>query len=512
MDHNNKPPIPDDDGWFNDLLGTPGNDSETEIGPDEQALSDHQLPELSDMELEKILQEALAEEWPEEEPVEEEPPVVDQEYRDADEQNPLDDYESPDLEIPPEEETQNENDQDADTEEETDTDSDEHAPVRKVRPRRKKGYGLFGLPHLVSTMIWGLIVIFIGISIGRLLWVCAADVLAFGREDHAVTITITESDTVDTITEKLHNAGLIKYPQLFKFYAKLSHAEEKISAGTFTLNTLYDYNALVRSMTATSSYRETIEVMIPEGYNCAQIFALLEEKGVCSAAELEEYAANGEFNDRWFLTGLPRGHKYCLEGYLFPDTYEFYAEDTPARVLGKMLDGFGRRLDEAKYKEMLVVLNQRLAEMMASHGYGQDYINKNLMDLRRVITLASIVEKEAGNSAEGYTIASVFYNRLTYQSAYPKLESDATVYYAIGGVKEGGLTAEDLKFDSPYNTYLYAGLTPGPISNPSLASIYAVLDPDDTTYYYFIYDKSAEKTRFSSTLEEHNEWKDILGG
>jgi len=515
MDNNNKPPIPDDDGWFDGLLTTPDSASGKEIGPDEQALSDLQLPELSDMELEKIMQEALAEDWPEEEPIEEEAPVLDQEYRDPEDIGIFDAYEDSDQEEAyPEDESQDDNSEEYDEEAEDEAveDSESVAVIRKVRPRRKKGYGLFGLPHLVSTLIWGVIVVFIGVSIGRLLWVCAADVLAFGREDHAVTITIVESDNVDTVTEKLHNAGLIKYPQLFKVYAKLSNAEKKISAGTFTLNTLYDYNALVRGMNATSSYRETIEVMIPEGYNCAQIFALLEEKGVCTAAELEEYAANGEFNERWFLKGLERGDKYCLEGYLFPDTYEFYAEDTPARVLGKMLDGFGRRLDEAKYREMLIVLNQRLSQMMASHGYSQDYINQNQMDLQKVITLASIVEKESASSAESYTIASVFYNRLTYQSAYPKLESDATVYYAIGGVKEGGLTAEDLKFDSPYNTYLYAGLTPGPISNPSLASIYAVLDPDDSTYYYFIYDKTSEKTRFSSTLEEHNEWKEILGG
>ena len=440
---------------------------------------------------------------------------MDQEYRDPEDIDVLNIGED----FTPEEEYPCENSQDEDLEEYseenteiTEETTDDSVTPRKVRPRRKKGYGLFAIPHLLSTVVWFAIVVFIGVSFGRLLWVCAADVLAFGREDHAITITVTETDTVETVTEKLYNAGLIKYPQLFKFYAKRSNAEEKISAGTFTLNTLYDYNALVRGMNANSSYRETIEIMIPEGYNCAQIFALLEEKGVCTAAELEEYAANGEFNDRWFLVGLERGDKYCLEGYLFPDTYEFYAEDTPARVLGKMLDGFGRRLDEAKYQEMVVVLNQRLSQMMASHGYSQDYINKNLMDLRKIITLASIVEKESASSAESYTIASVFYNRLTYQSAYPKLESDATVFYAIGGYKEGGLTAEDLKFDSPYNTYLYGGLTPGPISNPSLASIYAVLDPDDSTYYYFIYDKYSEKTRFSSTLEEHNEWKDILGG
>lgn len=510
MDINKNPSIPDDDGWFDSLLTSPG--TESEIGPDEQAISGLQLPELSDMELEKILKEAMSEDWPEEEPVEEAPPVLDQEYSDAEENYTRNAYEDPTRD-----EIYSENDSeysDLDQEEEiTEEEFEDGAPVRKVRPRKKNGYGLFGLPHLLSTVIWFAIVVSIGVSFGRLLWVCAADVLAFGRKDQAITLTITESDTVDTVTQKLYNSGLIQYPKLFKIYAELSHAEKKISAGTFTLNTLYDYNALVRGMTASSSYRETVEVMIPEGYNCGQIFALLEEKGVCSAAKLEEYAANGEFNERWFLTGLKRGDKYCLEGYLFPDTYEFYVDDTPARVLGKMLDGFGKRLDEAKFQEMLVPLNQKLSQIMARNGYSQDQIKKNLMDLRRIITLASIVEKESASSAESYTIASVFYNRLTNQTSFPKLESDATVYYAIGGFKEGGLTAEDLKVNSPYNTYLYPGLTPGPIGNPSLASIYSVLDPDETSYYYFIYDKTAEKTRFSSTLEEHNKWKDtLLGG
>lgn len=498
MDNQNNNALPENDDWFDSLLSSPKIDSE--IGVDEQAISG--LPELSDIELEKIMKEALEEVW-EEEPVAEEPSSPEEEYRDlySDEQPPIEytpikPKKEPVLEQPeslPEEP------------------SDNGGPVRKVRPKKKKGYGLFGLPHIVSTIIWLVITVTIGTSFGRLLWVCAADILAFGREDQEITITITEQDDLDSITEKLYKAGLIQYKELFKLYASLSNAEEKISAGNFNLNTLYDYHALVSGMNANSSYRETIEVMIPEGYNCAQIFALLEEKGVCSAAELEEYSANGELNPRWFLEGVKRGDKYCLEGYLFPDTYEFYTNDTPARVLGKMLDGFGNRLDEAKYREMVVKLNDRLSSLMASHGYNQSYINQNLMDLKKIVTLASIVEKETSGTAESYTIASVFYNRLTYQAAFPYLNSDATVYYAIGG-KDGELTAEDLKIDSPYNTYKYAGLTPGPISNPSLASIYAVLDPDDSTYYYFIYDETAGKHRFSSTLEEHRQWISILGG
>lgn len=498
MDNNNNNALPENDEWFDSLLSTPNLGGEIE--PDEQAISG--LPELSDIELEKIMKETLEEDW-EEPVVEEEPPVPDEQYKD------LYSDEEPPIEYTP---LQPKNEPVQEEPEAIPEEPHEKAgPVRKVRPRRKKGYGLFGLPHILSTIIWLVIAVTIGTSFGKLLWVCAADILAFGREDQEITITITEQDDLDSITDKLHNAGLIQYKELFKLYASLSNAEEKISAGNYNLNTLYDYHALVSGMNANSSYRETTEVMIPEGYNCAQIFALLEEKGVCSAAELEEYAANGELNPRWFLEGLKRGDKYCLEGYLFPDTYEFYTNDTPARVLGKMLDGFGNRVDEAKFREMVATLNERLTRMMSSHGYNQAYINQNLMDIQKVVTLASIVEKETSGTAESYTIASVFYNRLTYQAAFPYLNSDATVYYAIGG-KEGELTAQDLQVDSPYNTYKYAGLTPGPISNPSLASIYATLDPDDSTYYYFIYDKDAGKHRFSSTLEEHKQWVSALGG
>ena len=510
MDNKNNTALPDNDDWFDSLLKSP--EVGEELNADEQALSG--LPELSDMELEKILQEALAADWqtPEEEP-KQDTPATEEAIVDlySDNEPPM---AYPQVHAAPmaeEEEDQPKDDPEEEPEPYEEPPEQTNAPVRKVRPKRKKGYGLFGIPHAIAIAIWLLIAVAIGSSFGKLVWVCAADILAFGRDDQEITITITAYDDLDSITDKLYNAGLIQYKQLFKLYGSLAHAEDKISAGNFKLNTLYDYHALVSGMTANSSYRETKEVMIPEGFNCAQIFALLEEEGICSAAELEEFAANGELNPRWFLTGLERGHKYCLEGYLFPDTYEFYTDDTPARVIGKMLDGFGNRLEEAKFWEMLGPLNQRLSQMMASHGYDQNYINQNQMDLRKLITLASIVEKESAGSAESYTIASVFYNRLTYQAAFPYLNSDATVYYAIGEKRENGLTAEDLQIDNPYNTYKYAGLTPGPISNPSLSSIYSVLDPDDTTYYYFIYDKTAGKHRFSSTLEEHKDWIGILG-
>ena len=137
------------------------------------------------------------------------------------------------------------------------------APVRKVRPKWKKGYGLFGIPHILSTVIWLAIILVIGVSLGRTLWVCAADVLAFGRTERSYTVTITAEDDNESIAAKLKSFGLIKYPGLFKMYADLTDAQEDIVPGTYTLSTLYDYHALVKSMNSYSSARKTIEVVIP---------------------------------------------------------------------------------------------------------------------------------------------------------------------------------------------------------------------------------------------------------
>lgn len=386
-------------------------------------------------------------------------------------------------------------------------------PTRKGRPRRPKGYGLLGIPHLLATVIWLMLIVAIGVSLGRMIWVCAADVLAFGREEKIVTISINKEDTIETITEKLHNAGLVRYPELFLLYADISDAEEKITTGSFTLNTLYDYHALVNQMSPRSGNRVIIEdVLIPEGYNCSQIFALLEEKGVCKAADLEEWAANGELGEYWFLEGVERGSKYCLEGFLFPDTYDFYENSNPKLVLEKMLNGFEYRFSEEVYAK-LPALNERLSEMMRKNGKDEAYIAANQLDLRKLITVASLIEEETANAKESYKIASVIYNRLfNWGSNPPFLNIDAAIFYALGAHKSA-LTAEDLQVDSPYNTYRYAGLVPGPISNPGLDSISAALDPEDTAFYYYVLNPAAGEHDFSKTLQEHEKKVEkYLGG
>ncbi len=380
-------------------------------------------------------------------------------------------------------------------------------PARKGRPRRRKGDGLLSIPHLLAAAIWLLIIVAIGVSMGRIIWVCAADVLAFGRENKEVTISITADDTMETIADKLHKAGLINIPDLFLLYADLTDVaeEHKITTGTFTLNTIYDYMALVNHMGPRSTNRAVVEdVLIPEGFNCRQIFALLEEKGICKAADLEAYAASGELKDYWFLEGVERGDKYCLEGFLFPDTYDFYENSTPKLALEKMLDGFKYRFTEEMFAQ-LPALNERLTNMMKKNGENEEFIASNQMTLRDVLTVASMIEEETANNAESYRIASVIYNRLFSWGSNPRyLNIDASIIYALNGKTD--LTTEDMAVDSPYNTYTHTGLTPGPISNPGLASIQAALNFEDTSYYYYVLNPATGEHQFSKTYDEHTKW------
>ena len=476
MEDNKNPGRPDDDRWLDDLLSD-AEETDSPLTADEA------------LDLEKIIQETLDEQRP----PKPQPPTtgrfLDDEFRDTfGEGEELDQiFDDP---TPPAEPSPAPN-----------TAEKEEPVVEKGRPKRKSGYGLLGIPHLLATAVWLAIIVVIGVTIGRMAWLCASDVLAFGREPKTVTLTIEASDTIEDISSKLKEAGLIQYPGLFKIYSDLSNAMEDIKPGTYELNKLdpadpdaqlivYDYMALVSAMSPHASAKKIVEdLRIPEGYTCAQIFQLLEEHNVCTAAELEAYAARGVLDDYWFLDGVHRGDKYCLEGYLFPNTYDFYENDEPERVLEKMLDAF-----DASFTD---VMKQKL---QALKGY----------DIRQVIIIASMIEKETANSLESFTVSSVIYNRLNNASKYPFLNIDATIVYALGGKSD--LTAEDLKVDSPYNTYTNRGLPPGPISNPSQNSIAAALDPEDTDYYFYAFDPSKQAHHFSKTYKDHQDFLDKLRG
>lgn len=520
MDNENRSDIPQEENWLDNILEP--QEFNEELGPDEHAISSAGLTHPAEAQLPQTPEDAGAALWqdePQEVPMQDElqepeefaeeapeledaAPAEEEIYSDepCQEAEPYCEPE-PFQEIIPEGQGRDEEPEYCEEPEET------VSPARKRRPYRKKGYGLFGIPHLIATAIWLLIILAIGVSLGRMIWVCAADMLAFGREDKVVTFTITSTDNLDTIAENLKEAGLIRYPELFKTFVGLKDAEEEISSGTFTLNTLYDYNALVNSLSPNAEGREIVKVVIPEGYTCAQIFALLEENNVCTTAELEEYAANGELSEYWFLEGVTRGDKYCLEGYLFPDTYEFYTNDDPRNALEKLLDGFDSRFTD-KMKENMVAMNDKYCQMMAEKGYDEAYIASHQLTIREIVIIASMIEKETAGASDSYRIGAVIYNRLT-SPEYLYLNIDATIVYALGG-KTDPLTLDDLQIDSPYNTYIYEGLPAGPISNPGRQSLYAALEPypdtmeaDYYSFYYYAYDPDAGEHHYSSTYEEH---------
>ena len=370
----------------------------------------------------------------------------------------------------------------------------EHAVVNKGRPKRRKGEGLLGIPSILTTFVWLALILVIGVTAGRMLWICAADILAFGREDKVVTVTIYESDSMEDIIDKLHDGGLIRYKSLFSLYADISDAEEDIRPGIYDLNTRYDYHALVNFMAPRSS-REVVKLTIPEGYTCRQIFALLEENRICTAVDAAAYAANGELSEYWFLNGVERGVENCLEGYLFPDTYEFYKNSSPREAIERMLDNFAYRFGEEMIAQ-LDVLNSKVTD----GTYG----------VREIVIIASLIEKESSAPAESPKVAGVIYNRLfRWGGNPPYLNIDATIVYA----QEGQTQRIDTKLDSPYNTYTNIGLTPGPIANPGLASIEAALNPESTSYYYYVLDPGAGVHQFSQTLAEHEKKiKQLYGG
>ncbi len=175
-----------------------------------------------------------------------------------------------------------------------------------------------------------------------------------------------------------------------------------------------------------------------------------------------------------------------------------------------MLGNFDSRVDES-IRGQLDSLNGYLVQLMTADGRSEEYISSHLFSLADVITVASLIEKESASAEESYTIASVIYNRLFAWGSTPAyLNIDAAVIYGLDGKTD--LTQEDLQTDTAYNTYLHTGLTPGPITNPGLNSIKAALAPQNTNYYYYILDPAAGTHHFSSTLEEHEAFREAIRG
>ncbi len=300
----------------------------------------------------------------------------------------------------------------------------------------------------------------------------------FGNENgknHQVTIK-TGAGTAE-IARTLSENHIIRHPLWFRAISKLGGHDGSYQSGTYTLYEGTGYGQLFDFLKHAPA-PEGVTVTIPEGFELRQIADRLEKAGLINPERFYELVEKGEF-DYDFVKKLPK-RENRLEGYLFPDTYTFPKNVDEKIIIDRML----ARFDEVYTEEY----RARAKELSMTDD--------------QVITLASVIEREAQGDHDRDAVAGVFHNRLK-STSYPYLESCATVQYILKE-RKAVLSVADTKIDSPYNTYRNPGLPIGPIASPGAEAIHAALYPQEHDYLFFVLDSSGTH-RFAKTFEEHQE-------
>ena len=365
------------------------------------------------------------------------------------------------------------------------------SPSSRVRRREQKSGCLGG-------MMYFMFILCLSVALAFFAWMAASDVMALNKSPFSTTVslpvsafstetvlvsqetgetaekTVTHAD-ISYVSNALHQAGLIHYPWLFELFCRVSNADTKFDPGEYELKSTYDYRALVQNMRAGAGAIGTVDVTIPEGFTMRDIFSRLAENKVASVDALVSAAASYSFKYDFLDTSVYAGASR-LEGFLFPDTYQFYVNMEPSSAINKLLNNF-----YIKFNADMVSQAQRM-------GYS----------VKDIVTIASVIEKEAFLDEDRPYVASVIYNRLR---AGMQLGMDSTILYLFQD-HTGEPTAEMLAEDSPYNTHLQYGLPPTPICNPGLTSISAALNPAESGYYYFFADSETGKLNFFTNYDE----------
>jgi len=302
-----------------------------------------------------------------------------------------------------------------------------------------------------------------------------------------IEVEIPKGSSISKIGEILEDKGIVKNGTIFSFYVKMK--SKNLQAGTYLLNPSMNVEGVIAEMSSGNVHRPVVyKVTIKEG---AQVVEIADT--IAKELKWKKEDVVRQLNDKAFVQKLQKKYptlltdkiydaniKYPLEGYLYPATYPFYKKDlTLEEIIIPMLE---------KTNKLIVENEQKMKE-------------KN-WDVHQLLTLSSLIEEEATGYTDRQKIASVFYNRLV--KGMP-LQTDPTVLYALGKHKERVLY-DDLKVNSPYNTYVIKGLPVGPISNSSVKSVQAALEPEKTDYYYFLAAPNGQ-VYYAKTLEEHNALK-----
>lgn len=359
------------------------------------------------------------------------------------------------------------------------------APVQNKKKKKKKNRLLFWL--IMILMFVAIILISAVISYNYVIknyLDTSTDKPVVVSDNEGIEFVIERGASTNEIVNNLVKQGLVKNETIFRLLSKVNGYDGTYKSGTHIVSKSLSYDELMRVL---SSAPATRTVTIPEGKTFSQIADILYEKKIIKDKEQFIATANTDSFDYDFLKDIPQRDNR-LEGYLFPDTYEYDYNASDHDIITKMLDNF-----DAKFKK-------EYRDKIAALPGG--------MTLDKIVTLASIIEREAKSSDDRYLISGVLYNRLTSKDkTLRKLQVDATIQYIMlkkNGAYKDRLLYDDLKVDDPYNTYLYEGLPPGPISCPGEAAIKAALNPADTQYLYYVArGDESDSHAFARTFKEH---------
>lgn len=342
------------------------------------------------------------------------------------------------------------------------------------------------------------LVVLLVLAAGAALLFARSEINGRTTDAEPVTVSIQQGSGVSAIAQKLKDAGVIRSAYLFRWYVGQKGTAAKLQYGDFALTPGTGYDDLITAL-STYAKAETVRVTIPEGTTAIAIAQKMEAAGLCSAEDFLKEANEGDFSEYTFWQYVPDDADapdrfMKCEGYLFPETYEFLKDDTVHNYVATFYAQFDAQITDEMYDEL----------------------KKQEMTLPELITLASFVQEEAGNSQDS-NVAQVFRNRLAEGSPYPRLQSNASSHiqsdadnnYLWNWVAPyyGGWDNIPENIVAAYDTYSCKGLPAGPISNPGLAAIQAALDPqpdeDAKDAYFFVTDLKGNYY-YARTLSEHN--------
>ncbi|MGI6254005.1 MAG: endolytic transglycosylase MltG [Acutalibacter sp.] len=348
----------------------------------------------------------------------------------------------------------------------------------------------------IFTLVWLCMVLLVSFTLASYLIRGSNDFFAVGRPEGTTSVTIPENVTLKDLTKILYEAGAIKEPQFFDLYCSVTVDDDELQyfqPGTYQLETNMDYQDIISTLQGGSESKEVVSVTFPEGTTALEAAALLEENEVCSSEDFLAAINTTDFDDYTMIGEITNASEkyFKLEGYLFPDTYQFYKGEEIESVVSKMLYNFQNRTED-------------LEEDIANSGMTTD----------QIVILASIIQREAANTQDMANVSAVLHNRLDYGAEYGiySLQCDSTMYYPYK-------TAQDVPADGAlaygnYDTYKVQGLPAGAICNPGLDAIKAALHPntegDAPNYLYFCH--AADGTAYYATNEEEHNYNRQLAG